>query len=394
MTKEAQELDYLASSLRTERIALVFDDLMQYGGAERLLLDVLQLFPNAHLFTTCASDKWLERLKRLGIPVHLSFMQRLPFKTRLNRFYSILGLHILAIESFRLASFDLVLSISARYAHGVLTKPTQVHICYMNSPGRMFWEASTYFEHESRLLRALWRILLGFLHHVRLWDFTASQRVDYFIANSPVPQARIERYYRRKSSVVFPPVHLPEDPSIYDIPRLKSENYFLILTRLQAWKRVDLAINALVGLDFKLKIAGAGVARGPLERLASSVLVEGQCEFLGFVTDRRKFELLRNARALVVTQEEDFGISMVEALSVGCPVIAYGVGGATHIIEPGKTGVFFDRQLPSSLRRVLADFDPHKFSAETCIKASKRFSVYNFHKALLAELNRVYFKKI
>ncbi len=394
MTREAQELDYLASSLRTKRIAIVFDDLMQYGGAERLLLDVLQLFPNAHLFTTCASDKWLERLQRLGIPVHLSFMQRLPFKKKLNRFYSILGLHILAIESLNLDSFDLILSISARYAHGVLTKPTQIHVCYMNSPGRMFWESITYFEHESKLFRILWRILSGFLHHVRLWDFTASQRVDYFIANSPVPQARIKRYYHRESSVVYPPVHLPENPSVYDNPSLKSENYFLILTRLQAWKRVDLVINALSGLDFRLKIAGIGNARNSLEKLASGALRDDQYEFLGFVTDQRKYELLRNAQALIVTQKEDFGISMVEALSVGCPVIAYGSGGATHIIELGKTGVFFDRQLPTNLKRVLTNFDSSKFSAKTCIEASKRFSVYNFHKALLSELNRVYFKKI
>ncbi|HOM78412.1 MAG TPA: glycosyltransferase family 4 protein, partial [bacterium] len=188
------------------KLAVVFDDLIQHGGAEKLLLSVMEVFPQAPLYVPLMSKEWEHALHEKNFCVCTSFMQKLPFKKKLNRFYSVLGLHILAFENFDFSQFDVVLSISARYAHGIITKPKTKHICYMNSPGRMFWDTDSYFEGEKFLTRLFSFLLQPFLSHVRNWDFIVSKRVDCFVANSPIPRRRIAKYYKRDSDIIFPPV--------------------------------------------------------------------------------------------------------------------------------------------------------------------------------------------
>jgi len=197
------------------RLAIVFDDLVQFGGAERLLLAVHNLYPKAHIYTSLASNEWLQRCAHQKITLKTSFMQNLPFKKALNRFYGLLGLHRLAFGSFDFKNFDLVLSISARFAHGIVTSPPTNHVCYMNSPGRMFWEPFDYFDKEGFLQNSLirkvfWTFLPPFLLFFRVQDYFCAQRVDYFIANSRTSRARIKKYYKRDSVVIHPFVEISD----------------------------------------------------------------------------------------------------------------------------------------------------------------------------------------
>lgn len=368
------------------KTALVFDDLIQFGGAEKLLLAVHEIWPDAPVFTSVVSEEWLQKCKRLDIKVQTSFMQKLPFKKILNRFYSVLGLHMLAFESFNFSDYDLVFSISSRYAHGVLTKPSTLHVCYMNSPGRMFWDTFSYFSKESFFTRVFRFLISPFLTHVRNWDYTAAQRVDYFIANSPVPQSRIRRFYNRDSEVIFPFVEFPS----FDISELQNthekESYYLVLTRLSSWKRVDLAIKACQKLNLNLKIIGEGSARKSLEKLADPETTE----FLGFVTEQEKWKLLANCKALIMTQKEDFGITPLEAMIVGKPVIAYKEGGAQVTVLSGETGEFFEKQTVDSLVSILRNFTPTNYSPKICQEQARRFQKEKFKFKIMEFINKVY----
>ncbi len=371
------------------KLAIVFDDLIQYGGAERLLLAVTEVFSNAPVFTSVATSEWEEICKEKHIKLRTSFMQKLPFKKGLNRLYSVLGLHILAFESLDFSQFDVVLSISARYAHGIITKPDTKHICYMNSPGRMFWDSFSYFQNEGIFIKILRPLIQPFLAHARNWDFTASQRVDFFIANSPVPQKRIEKYYKRDSEVIFPPVEFPNFQEIDST--LQSQKYFLIVTRLLSWKKVDIAIKACAKLKRPLKIIGTGPALKDLQKLAKTGSL---IEFLGYVSEEEKWKLLKNCEAFIMTQEEDFGISPLEAMAMGKPVIAYKKGGALVYVTPQETGEFFEEQTPESLAEVLQSFEATKFHPHECQTQANLFTKQKFQEKIADIVNKVYYKAI
>ncbi len=408
------------------KIALVFDDLIQFGGAERLLLAVHELYPDAPVYTSLASDEWIARCKEKNIRLVTSWMQGLPFKRSLNRFYGLLGLHALAFESFKFDDFDVAISISARFAHGIATKPCTLHICYMNSPGRMFWESQDYFDRENFLRydlvrRLFWFFATPFLSLLRLCDYAGARRVDYFIANSKTPQARIAKYYKRDSSIIYPFVDdidqlkgrapVTSDSAVRLGGRGPSEDggvapYYLVVTRLNAWKRVDIAIEACKTIGANLKIIGEGPDRLRLEKLATGnnkiasatprddIGDNGQSDgsddnprgnqtdsrddtsidFLGYVSDEEKTHAMQNCTALIVTQKEDFGITALEAMALGKPVIAYRAGGVLETVIEGVTGEFFDAQTPQSLAQKLSSFTPSTYKAQDCINQSSNFS--------------------
>jgi glycosyltransferase involved in cell wall biosynthesis len=370
------------------KIAIVFDDLVQHGGAEKLLLAVHDLYPNAPVYTSLATKDWLFICADRGIILKTSFMQALPFKKIFNRVYGILGLHILAFESFNFDDFDVVLSISSRFAHGVVTRPATKHICYMNSPGRMFWEPFEYFDKESFLQNEVLRKMFWFffsplLSVLRLWDFAAAQRVDYFIANSLTPQGRIKKYYQRGSKVIYPFV----DGTDVNLESICNKGYFLVVTRLNAWKRVDIAVEACNALGLQLKVVGEGSDRkrlGRLNRNARGV------EFLGYVKEKDKYELLSNCTALIVTQKEDFGIAALEATAFGKPVVAYKQGGALETVVDGVTGKFFDAQNVESLSKALSEFDPSTYRPVDCIQQAAKFSKQRFLQELDEWVKKVY----
>ncbi len=406
------------------KLAIVFDDLIQFGGAERLLLAVHELYPDAPVFTSLASDEWAQRCEDKNIPLKTSFMQKLPFKKQLNRFYGFLGLHVLAFESFKFDDFDVVFSISARFAHAVITKPRTTHICYMNSPGRMIWEPWDYFEREgflqNRFVRKLfWVFASPFLTLLRLWDYACAQRVDFFIANSKTPQARIRKYYRRDAEVIYPFVDnlldvsrwavIPVTSDPADPPeagRGPSEDgnaapYFLVVTRLSSWKKVDLAIEACKAVGVNLKIIGEGPDKDRLIKIAMDdrTAVDGPSdppakksaiEFLGYISDEEKIKALLNCQALIVTQKEDFGITVLEAMALGKPVLAYKSGGALETVVEGVTGEFFDPQTPQALARILSSFNPADYDSQACNSRAKEFSKHKFLSRLDEFIKKVY----
>jgi len=368
------------------KIALVFDDLIQFGGAEKLLLAAHEIWPEATVYTSVASEKWQIVCRKENINLHTSFMQKLPFKEKLNRFYSIFGLHMLAFETFDFSEYDLVLSISSRYAHGIVTKSKTKHICYMNSPARMFWNTLDYFSEEETLIKLLKPLITPFLTHTRIWDYTVAQHVDYFIANSEIPQQRIKKYYRKNAEVIYPFAEEPPKQSQEDSV-LKNQNYFLILTRLSAWKRVDIAIKACQKLNLNLKVAGDGPTKKKLKKLAKK---SRNIEFLGYVSDAEKWKCLENAQALIMTQKEDFGITPLEAMSVGTPIIAYKEGGAKITVRPGETGEFFEEQDAQSLANVLKRFDSRNYKPRNCKMRAEAFSKKRFVLKLKETVNKVY----
>ncbi len=350
------------------KIAIVFDDLIQHGGAENLLLAVTEIWPEAPLFTTMATRDWEEICATRGIVLKTSFLQKIPFKKTLFRLLGPTLLYNMAMESFDFSKYDIVFSMSARFAHGVITKPNTKHICYMNSPGRMFWEPSTYFEKENTVF---FNTIASALSILRVWDYAAAQRVDHFIANSATPQSRIQKYYNRESTIIYPFVetstYAENDNSVDD------SNYYLIVSRLVAWKKIELAIIACESLGLNLVIVGDGTDKQRLQSISN-----GRTRFEGYVTQHRKNQLYKNCIAFINTQYEDFGITPLEAMSFGKPVIAFGKGGALETITPLVTGEFFYDQTVESLVNLLKSFDPLRYNASTCMEHALRYSKSNF----------------
>ncbi len=351
------------------KLAIVCDDLIQKGGAEKVVEEFSDMFPDSPIYTSVASKEWQSRFKKKNRVVKTSFLQKFPFSVRLNRYYSPFLLHALAFQSFDFSDFDVVLSSSSRFAHFVLTKPDTTHFCYMHSPGRMFWEPFDYFENENfgalRPFKPLsGKFLRSSLSYLRMIDFEASKKVDFFIANSKVSQARIKKYYGRDSQIIHPFI----DYGKFEKVKPEEGKYFLVLTRLVSWKRVDVAIKACKDLGFKLKIIGVGPDLGRLKSISDSSV-----DFLGYVSEDRKIEEIRKCKALIITQKEDFGIVPLEAMACGKPVVALGKGGVLETVVPGKTGEFFEEQNFLSLENVLKNFDPFGYSAKDCKEQARKF---------------------
>jgi glycosyltransferase involved in cell wall biosynthesis len=352
------------------KIAIVCDDLIQFGGAENIVEALSDIYPDAPIYTSIASKEWIKRFKDKGREVITSFLQKFPFSVKLNRYYSPFLLHALAFESFDLSDFDLVISSSSRFAHFVITKPTTKHICYMHSPGRMFWESLDYFENENYgILKPIKKLAIPFLSlpltYLRIADFNASKKVDKFIANSKTTQKKIWKYYGRESEIINPFVDIDNFKNVVS----EDGDYFLILTRLASWKKIDIAIEACENLNIKLKILGYGPDMNRLKSLSTS----NNTEILGYRDDNEKIDILRKCKAVIVTQKEDFGIVPLEAMACGKTVIAFKSGGVLETIVNGVTGKFFEEQTSDSLSKVLKEFNPKEFKSEDCINRARDF---------------------
>jgi glycosyltransferase involved in cell wall biosynthesis len=351
------------------KLAIVCDDLIQKGGAEKIVEAMSDLFPEAPIYTSVASSEWLEKYKKKNREVKTSFLQKFPFSEKINRYYSPFLLHILAFESFDFSNFDVVLSSSSRYAHFIVTKPETKHICYMHSPGRMFWEPFDYFESEGFGILKPLKFLAGSflklpLSYIRMADLNASKKVDVFLANSKTSQRRIKKYYRRDSKIVYPFIDFEKFSDV----KPELGNYFLIITRLSSWKKVEIAISACEKLGENLKIIGEGP---DLKRLKS--MSGPNTEFLGYVSEEEKIETIRNCKAVIITQKEDFGIVPLEAMACGKPVIAFGAGGALETVLQGRAGEFFEEQKPLSLEKTLLEFDADKYDSDLCKSRASDF---------------------
>ena len=308
------------------RVAIAHDYLNQYGGAERVLEALHSLYPDAPVFTSIYDAEAMPAHYRQW-EIRTSFMQRLPgWRAHFRRYFL---LYPSAFESFDLSGYDLVISSSSAYAKGVIPAPGAVHVCYCHTPMRFAWRTSDYVAREA--IAGLQGAVLPFaLTYVRLWDAVTSDRVDSFVANSQVVAGRIRRYYRREAEVVPPPVELPP----YE-PR-PAADYDLAGGRLIPYKRIELIVEAFTRLRLPLKIFGDGRDRPRLEAMAGP-----NVEFLGWVDEAARRELFARCRAFIFPGEEDFGITPLEAMAAGRPVIAYGAGGALETVVDGVTGRFF-----------------------------------------------------
>jgi glycosyltransferase involved in cell wall biosynthesis len=333
---------------RYRRVAIAHDWLTVPGGSEQVVLELLELFPQAELFTTVYDpEPWPARIK--DRPVHASFLNRVPGAAR--HYQKLLPLMNAAFRSFDLRGFDLVLSSSHACAKNVRAPAGVPHVCYCHTPMRYAWEEG-FLEGEdvSPLLRPLLGPLLAWLRRA---DLRGAAGPDLFVANSAFVAERIERYYGRGAEVVHPPVDVDHYLGLQRGARVpEDERYYLTFGRVVPYKRVDLAVAACGALGRKLKVAGDGRALEAVRAQAGPAV-----EFLGKVSDAERDSLLSGARALLFPGEEDFGIVPVEAQAAGLPVIAYGVGGARETVLDGQTGVLFEEQTPASLAAAIERFE-------------------------------------
>ncbi len=348
-------------------LALVHDWLNQIGGAEDVLETLVEMFPGAPIYT---SMYWREGMPEAyrSWDIRTTWMDRLPGIYRHHQPY--LPLYPLAFSRLDLSGYDLVLSNKSGFCHGVRTGRAP-HICYCLTPTRYIWGFEDYAAREALppAGRIALRPLIGLL---RRWDYRAAQRVTHFIAISREVQARIRRYYRRDSTVIYPPVDTArfEPASAYD-------DYYLIVSRLVPYKRIDLAIRAFNQLGLPLVIAGDGRDRAALEALAGPTIT-----FLGRVPDEQLPDLFARCRAYILPGREDFSIAPVQAQAAGRPVIAYRGGGAFDTVIRGQTGTFFEEPTPEALAAAVRDFDPEAIDPRVCRANAERFAVEVFKEQL------------
>lgn len=359
------------------KVALVHEQLNQFGGAEKVLLELSNLFPDAPIYTL-VYDKEKMRGAFDGKNIKTSFIQRLPLNIGVRFFKFFLNLMPQAIETFDLSDFDLVISSSSSFAKGVITKTNTTHICYCHTPTRYLWDDTHSYIADLNLPKIFKIFIRKSLSKIRQWDFMASQRVDHYIANSEFVKNRIQKFYRKDSVVINPPV---DDLNIEPVKDENIGDYFLIVSRLRPYKKVDLAIKAFNELPskYKLKIIGTGEYEYELKKM----VINDNIEFLDYLDDEKKFEYLKKCIAFINPQEEDFGITPVEAMMTGRPVIAYKKGGAEETVVPGLSGEFFEEQTIDSLKEAVVNFDKTKYNPVEIKNYAKKFSSERFKKEIL-----------
>jgi glycosyltransferase involved in cell wall biosynthesis len=351
------------------KVALVYDRVNKWGGAERVLLSLAKIFPEVDLYTSVYNEK--KALWAKAFDVKSSFLQNFPLASSAHEFYP--TLMPIAFESFNFDGYDLVISVTSESAKGIITKPGTLHICYCLTPTRYLWSGfKDYFRNP--LLRFF---SLPAVSYLRKWDKIASSRPDKYIAISTEVKKRIKKYYGQDAELIFPPIE-PPDPKSQSKNNKPKEDFFLVVSRFVYYKRIDIAIKAFNKLGIPLKIVGTGAQGRILKRLAKK-----NVEFLGDLTDEKLSVYYKNCRALIFPGLEDFGLVMAEAQSFGKPVIAFRGGGALDIIKEGITGEFFNEQNEDSLIKTMEIFNNKSYNTSLCEENSYKFSFDNFKKQFL-----------
>jgi len=364
------------------KVALVHDFLNQYGGAERVLSVLHGIFPEAPIYTLL-HDSAKMRGKFEGADIRTSFLQKFPYFLK-KRSKWLLPFLPTAPETFNLRDYDLVISSSGAWSKGVIVKPKTIHICYCHSPMRFAWDWNEKYLGEQGLgnKRKLFARLL--LNYVRMWDKAAADRPDFFIANSRYTQSRIKKYYGRESEVVYPPVNV-DVGRLPEFRRPTSKDFFLIVSRLSPYKKIEIAVEAMNKLNLPLAVIGEGEKKY-VKYLKS--IAGPKTKFLGWKSDVKTKEYFADCRAFLFPGEDDFGIAPVEAMNFGKPVIALRRGGAMETVAEGETGEFFDEPvievLADAVRRFQENekkYDPEKIRAQA-EKFSKERFVENIEKII------------
>ncbi|MBV9896219.1 MAG: glycosyltransferase [Chloroflexi bacterium] len=353
------------------KVALVHDYLNQYGGAERVLEELHALFPNAPVYT---SMYWPEKMSPTirGLDVRTSFMQRLPMVTRNHQPF--LLLYPLAFEGFDLSEFDVVISNSSAFCKGVVTPPGTLHICYCLTPMRWVWNYHAYVDRE-RLGWMARMVLPAAISQLRAWDVATAQNVDRFLAISRTVSSRVRKFYRRDSTVIYPPVNC----DAFALPPARVEDYYLVVARLMPYKRIDLAVDAFTRLGIPLKVVGRGRDESELRARAGR-----NVEFVGNISDTELKQLYAHCRGYVFPGEEDFGIAPLEANASGRPVIAYAGGGALDTVVDGQTGVLFERQQVDCLIGAIRRAEDTAWDSTELRRHARTFDRQVFRDQLLA----------
>jgi glycosyltransferase involved in cell wall biosynthesis len=341
------------------KIALVHDYFIQMGGAERVAEAMHDSFPTAPMYTTVALPQNLPHNLR-SADIRTSLLQRLPAMERRFRHYFML--YPFAVENFDLSEYDLIFSSSSGYAKGVRRRRNAIHVCYCHTPMRWVWRYEDYVARErfGGIVRAALPLMLWGL---KKWDLRASRQPNYYIANSRIVAQRIKKIYGREAFVIPPPIDVDRFQ-----PSKEVEDYYLILSRLMPYKRIDLAIEACNRMDRRLVIVGDGPDRQRLEKLAGP-----RTEFLGRIPDGLVNYYTSRCRALLFPGEEDFGMAPLEANAAGRPVIAYRAGGAMETVEEGVTGLFFAQQTSQSLATAIEQFESLSWDQTVLRRHAERF---------------------
>ncbi len=360
----------------------MYDRVNKWGGAERVLLALHEIFPKAPLYTSVYDQQkapWAKVFK-----VKTSFLQKFPFAKAHHEFYAVFM--PLAFESFNFDKYDLVISVTSESSKGIITRSNTRHISYILTPTRYLWSGYDEYFKNIFLRIVSWPIVV----YLRNWDKIASQRPDTLIAISEEVKKRIKKYYDTDAQVIYPPLGI--SPTDYGLRHSRkavvgsrpTESYFLIVSRLVPYKKIDLAIKVFNKLKLSLKIVGRGSEEERLREMAKENI-----EFLGHLTDLELVKYYKECRALVFPGKEDFGLTIIEAQGFGKPVIAYSQGGALETIIDGQTGIFFENQTQKSLEQAINKFKRKKFDPSDCIKQARRFSMEVFKKKVEKEISQI-----
>lgn len=367
--------------LRPDRIGIVHDWLPVYAGAERVLEQMLAVFPESALYSLIEFLPEDQRAFLGGRDVTTSFIQRLPFARRFYRHY--LPLAPVAIEQFDLTHHDVVVSSSYAVAKGVLTRADQLHISYVHSPIRYAWDLYHEYMNKGGMSGLRGLVARAVLHYLRMYDVTTAPRVDVFLANSQHVARRIWKTYRRRAQVVYPPVDVERFTR-----RDQKEDYYLTMSRLVPYKRVDLIVKAFTEMpDKELVVIGDGPEYAAIKKMAGPNVT-----MLGYQPNDAVTHYMERARAFLFAAEEDFGIVPVEAQACGTPVIAYGRGGAQETVVPGVTGVFFPEQTVEHVKAAVYEFDRirGRLNPEDIRAQAERFSVAVFQNHFAHTVHQAY----
>jgi len=356
------------------KVAIVHDWLPLVGGAERVLEQLLEIYPNAEIFTLFDFVSREDAPFLIGRKIHTSNLQKFP---RVHNYYrNLLPLLPYAIEQFDLRHFDLIVSSSSAVAKGVITSPDQLHVCYCHSPMRYAWDLQAHYLKHTGLSSGLRSTFIRYvLYKMRIWDVVSSNRVDSFIANSSYISERIKKTYRRESTVINPPVNI-------DRFKLESnkEDFYLAASRQVPYKRIDLIVEAFKQLpDKRLVVIGDGPEHKKIKALAGS-----NVQILGYQSDAVMVDYMRRAKAFVFAAQEDFGILPVEAQACGTPVIAYGRGGARETVVDKRTGLLFEEQTVESLIGAIERFErlQGEFNSASIQRHAASFSNARFRREI------------
>ena len=359
------------------KVALVHDWLVNYGGAEDVVSAILEIYPEADIYTL-VYDKKKMKGRFEGHKIFTSRLQKIPFATKI--YTKLLKFMPGAFEAFDLSGYDLVICSSSSCAKGVITSPLTAHVAYVHTPMRYAWDL--FFDYQKRSGRLTRFFMDKWMPGIRLWDYVSSQRIDKIVSNSNYIARRVKKFWNRDAQTIYPPVNTdyfaPSDAGT-------REDFYVFFSRLVPYKRADIAIDACAALGKKLVVIGGGSEAQKLKELSKD---KKNITFTGRISDEKVKEYLQKCKALIFCAEEDFGIIPVQAQACGTPVIAFGKGGATETVVENKTGVFFAEQTSESCAAAIQDFEKleaaGKFDAKKIAAHAKTFSRDRFIKEFKA----------